>query len=596
MIRYNIYNKVLGLAVAALTFMACTETWDDHYDAASKGVNEGTIWQAIENNSNLSNFASVLKATGYDKSLASSQVFTVFAPTNESFSKADADAIIAVYNAEKGKVDDEENTAIKEFVQNHMALYNYSVSESHSDSIVLMNGKYASLTSDGIDKAKFLAGSKNQLYGNGLLFAVDKVLDYFPNVFEYFRKDADFDSVYNFLYNEKLYRSEFEPLLSVAGGIENGKTVYLDSVFRRTNDLFSYLGRLNSEDSTYWMVAPSNQVWEKLIDEYSQYFVYDAKAGDNLSVGDIDSLAYVNSRLAILNGTVFSRTINTDKMLQDSAMSTAACLEYNYRKAYWGADSLCYYQYFDPLQAGGVMSGTENFECSNGQVMKVSDLSNWNFDKKQTFFQNIIVEAERQGSIQDMSKIIDSKGDSVYTVNAAVCDVHSDSEFYNEVSNNTFVEFTPSVSTVNHTVTFNIENVLSNIGYDIYLVTAPALANDSNATSVQRLPTILRATINYHDETGKSVSTQLQASVKTDDASLGYHPDSVNYIKLNADKDYPEGFKFPVSSYGLVEEKAQVNLNVETRVTATQQRNNQYTRTMRIDCIILKPHEPTKSE
>jgi len=39
---------------------------------------------------------------------------------------------------------------------------------------------------------------------------------------------------------------------------------------------------------------------------------------------------------------------------------------------------------------------------------------------------------------------------------------------------------------------------------DIYVVTAPALAADSNATDVQRLPTILRATLNYHTQDGKS--------------------------------------------------------------------------------------------
>jgi len=99
------------------------------------------------------------------------------------------------------------------------------------------------------------------------------------------------------------------------------------------------------------------------------------------------------------------------------------------------------------------------------------------------------------------------------------------------------------------------------------------------------LPTIMRCTLNYHQQDGTTESKQLVSSVKTDDASLGYHPDSVNYILL------AEDFKFPVCSYGLSEEKAQVNLKVETRVSATQQRNNKYTRTMRIDCIILKPHE-----
>ena len=63
------------------------------------------------------------------------------------------------------------------------------------------------------------------------------------------------------------------------------------------------------------------------------------------------------------------------------------------------------------------------------------------------------------------------------------------------------------------------------------------------------------------------------------------HPDEVDYIKV------ADNFKFPVASYGLEEDEPQVSLKVETYVTSTQQKNNTYTRTMRIDCIVLKPHE-----
>ena len=82
----KLYTKVLGLALAALTFTACSDTWDEHYEGLADGVHEGSLWQAIKSDPELSNFASVLEACGFDKSLASSQVFTVFAPTNASFS------------------------------------------------------------------------------------------------------------------------------------------------------------------------------------------------------------------------------------------------------------------------------------------------------------------------------------------------------------------------------------------------------------------------------------------------------------------------------------------------------------------------------
>lgn len=555
--------------MAALTLTACTDEWDDHYDGKSSNVLGGTLWDAIQQDNNLSNFANVVRACGYDKALASSQVFTVFAPTNDCFSSSEAEALIAAYNAEKGRVDDDENTTVKEFLQNHIALYNHSVSSLSNDSIVLMNGKYAILSAGSIDKSPFL--TSNRHYSNGILFTVGNQVTFFPNLFEYMRKGNDLDSLYSFFYNSRFYRSEFQPEESVAGGIEDGKTVYLDSVFKQQNDLFDYNfldAKLNREDSTYWMIAPTNRVWRGLIDEYSNYFNYDN------TVEDRDSMVYTNPRLAIVKGTIFSRTNNKDAALRDSAMSTSAVTGTN-RSYYWGADSLHYYQYNNPLGANGVLTGTNNVECSNG-IMMISD--DWKIDKKETFFQTIIIEAEGSGSIREVSKTTNSStGEQEETITPRTRRVEADNPFYNKVSKNYFVEFEPTKTTINHDVTFNISNVLSNIGYDIYLVTAPALANDSNATAIQRLPTILRCTLSYHDQEGVTQTQQLVSSVTT-------QPDIVDHILL------AENFKFPVCSYGLIEETTQVSLNVETRVTSSQQRNNTHTRTMRIDCIILKPH------
>ena len=98
-----IQTGLMGCAFIA-AFTACTDTWDDHYEAPATGVNDGSLWQAIKANPDLSNFASVIEACGYDKALASSQVFTVFAPTNASLSADEAAELIRQYNNENGKV------------------------------------------------------------------------------------------------------------------------------------------------------------------------------------------------------------------------------------------------------------------------------------------------------------------------------------------------------------------------------------------------------------------------------------------------------------------------------------------------------------
>jgi uncharacterized surface protein with fasciclin (FAS1) repeats len=592
--KATIINKARKLVIGFLPFFlftflplltACSDTWDDHNNRAPEGVEEGSLWQAIQQNPELSNFSSVVEACGYDKSLASAQVFTVFAPTNSCFSKEEADKLIAAYHAEKGKVDDKDNSTIKEFLQNHIALYNYSVSQSSNDTIMMMNGKNILLTTSKIGNSPLT--SSNRLYSNGVLFTVGSQVDYFPNVFEYMRRDAELDSLYSFFYNERFYRKEFQASKSVEGGIVDGRTIYLDSVFRQQNDLFnsSFLNaRLNNEDSTYWMLMPTNEAWRKLVDEYQNYFNYDN------TVDKRDSVFYTNTRMAIMKGTAFSRTTNTDAVLQDSAMSTNAVLFYNSRKYTWGADSLHYYQYFNPLS--GIFTGNTNMACSNGIAMKVQD---WKIDKRETFFQTKIIEAEGQGNIREVSKVVDKVNTNVdgskdttwiETIVPRNRYVESGNTYYNKVSNNGFVEFEPTRTTVNHSVTFNIKDVLSNIGYDIYVVTAPALANDSNATDIQRLPTRLKFTLFHHTQDGKTVKTGNSEGVPlVNNTAVVNQPDEVDYIKV------AENFMFPVASYGLEEDEPQVSLKVESYVTSTQQRNNTYTRTMRIDCIILKPHE-----
>lgn len=578
----KLYNRLCrgllscGVAVA---LTACTDTWDDHYDGVATGVQEGTLWQAIKQNGQLTNFAKVIQACGYDRALDGSQVFTVFAPTNDQFTSAEAEALISSYNAQKGTVNDDDNTVIKEFLQNHIALYNYSVSPSSNDTITLMNGKYAPLTADKIGNASLV--TKNSLYGNGVLFTVGSKLDYLPNVFEYLRKDADLDSVASFFYSSRFYRREFQADKSVAGGIVDGKTVYLDSVYTQVNDLFEdeFLdAKLNKEDSLYWMVVPTNEVWQQLYEAYAPYFEYDK------TVADADSLAYTNSRLAIVQGTIFSRTLNSDVALADSAYSTNAVSSIS-RNYNWGSPLFHYYQYGDftgyslqkPLQPGGVLYGTQNVACSNGQVMKAT-IGNWNFNPLNTFYRPIIIEAEGQGSIQSVSRKTNSTTreteDAVVPTTRVI---PAESEFNGKVWNNSYVEFRQLYSQ-NDSATFNIRQVLSNVGYDIYLVIAPASAYDKDATDIERLPVKLNTTLAY---------TQKDGTVKEEKLAQGLvtTPDQMDYLLLAEDK------KFPTCSYGLSSSgDAKVTLRVETNVRPSEFNKGTYSRVLRIDCILLVPH------
>ena len=544
--RKNIIRPVLALITAAMAAGACTDTWDDHYDAAVSG--NGTLWQAVESNEQLSRFASVVKACGYDRILNGSQTFSVFAPTDDHLTQEEATRLINDYNDQKNRgVKDDDNTVIRQFVQNHMALFSHPVSSLTNDSITMMNGKSAVLTPSSLGTVGLL--TDNALYSNGTLFTVDGTLEYFPNVFEYLGLDSDIDSVYRFLDSYSVYK--FNPDKSVPGGIEDGKVVYLDSVSDLRNQILQNHGLINSEDSSYWMVVPVNDEWNRMVSDYEPLFNYDN------TVSRRDSLPYANTRLAIVNGSIFSRSINTDVTLADSAVSTVA-LSYEARKAQ--ELDYPYGLYYKPYAAGGVFDGVEEVECSNGKVLKAT---RYNILPAQSFLKTIKVEAENTLRLDSVAYAVDP---------VTVHKVASDNPFFDKVSGNSYIEVVPKDNSTNPNVTFNIPDILSGVPYDIYVVMVPPLAEDTLASAENRLPSRTQIKVEYHTQAGKPTSKNIS----------GYFIPKVDVVDTML---VASGFVFPTCSYALAE--PQVHMQMLSRVTGSN--TSKWTRTLRIDCILLRP-------
>lgn len=548
--KKNKFYRMQAAAVfmAGLCCASCSDTWDDHYTAASEGVINTTLWQAINSNSELSNFAKVAKACGYDTTLDGSQTFTVFAPTNANLTSEQADSMIALYNEDKAAgVKTAENRVIKQFLQNHIALYKKSVSSISTDSVTMMNGKYQTLTQTGIGGENF--ETKNILYNNGILYTLGGQVKYEPNIFEYLAMDSELDSVYNFIKSYGKY--EFDASQSVAGGVVDGKTQYLDSVTVYTNTIINNLGYINREDSTYWMVAPTNSEWKRLVEEYTPYFNYDTK------VDNRDSLQYANARVAIINGAFFSRTNNKDAAIQDSVVSTSSLSEemFNYNPT-----DRRYYHYYKPFASGGVFNGTTSVDLSNGRLLKASD---FRISKFETFLQERKVEAENTYNVDTLNNAIDP---------ITIRTMQTNNPFYGQVSGNSFVEISPDAVGAQPTITYNISGVLSNVGYDVYAVFVPALAYDTLATADQRLPVKFRAQVGCQQS---GVTKWERASSFTTKA------DVVDTIKIKSN------FKFKTTSYGL--DQSQTKVKIYTDVPVRE--SSKYQTTMRLDCIIVRPHD-----
>ena len=560
---FNHYMKAAGLVFATLAAGACSDTWDDHY-AGGNGVSgsDVSLWQTIASNDQLSNFARVIDACGYKASLDGDQAFTVFAPTNDGFTAAQADSVIALFNEEKQSgVITKDNKAIKEFVQNHIALYNYSVAATGQDtSLVMMNGKYLPF---GYTK---FAGqslvSKNQLTKNGVLFTLANTASYTPNIFEYLKRDATLDSLANYLYSYNVY--EFDPDQSVAGEIVDGQTTYLDSVTVLKNDVLNhYIGDINDEDSVFRMVVPNNSEWERLVAQYTPYFNYNNK------VEKRDSMQYLYSHLFISNGTVFSMTSNTEQSLQDSAVSVNA-RSYTTREQVYGFKGAKYYVYDDPrpFEPGGVFYGAEKVSCSNGIVYKVPT---WNLHPTQTFMRKIYVEAEnsnyRKEYEEDKSRV------------PSIVSVASDNkQFYGKLSQNKYIEFLSKTKDGKPSVTYYVPDVLSNVPYDIKLVMAPAIAGDTAATDEQRKKLLVDVTLGYMRQDGTEKTEKMLSRKEC-------KKDEVDTLIV------AENFVFPTCTYNV---DPQVTLKIASSGRPPGSKKEEYQTSLRIDCIILEPKEETK--
>ena len=530
----------VGCAFGA-ALSSCSDDWNDHYDASSQ--DNGTLWQAISAQQNLGNFTRVAKACGYDQVLSGSQTYTVFAPTDASLTSAQADSLISEYQRQQADgVRSNDNTVVRQFLQNHIALYKHPVSSLTNDSITMMNDKYAVLTSNTLAGQQLL--TTNALYNNGLLFTLGQQMAYFPNVFEYLGHDNDLDSVYQFLNSYSIY--EFNDAKSVPGEIVDGQTVYLDSVSDLRNSVLQQYGLINSEDSTYWMLCPTNSEWTRLVSEYEPYFNYP------LNTSKRDSLTYANTRLAILGGAFFSRTVNPDVAFQDSAVSTQAMSAT--MRSLLNSD-YPYYTYYKPFADGGIFSGTTDVVCSNGHVRKATA---WPISKYETFAQTSRVEAEAIMMQDTLINAVDP---------LTTREVLQGNPYYGKVSGNSYVEVAPETPTARVIVGYKIPDLLSKMKYDIYAVFVPATAGDTLAVEETTKPLRVTCRIRQMDQNGVMTSPPFRNAKNITTST-------VDAVKMMS------GVELTTCSYGLADPTTKFEIQSNTDGA-----------TLRLDCIYFKPSE-----
>ena len=363
----NWFKGGLLSAIAVMGMVACT---DDHYDIVVTGETEGkTLWENIQANESLSDFAAVLSQTSYLKSdmdyptdvakmtyadyLNAPQSLTVWAPVNGSFDLeaklAELQGIKELYATDRKAATKAEYIFASQFLGQHIARFNHE-SQGDDKEVRMLNAKYvvydaAARTFDGIS---FVEGSAAMPSSNGTLHLLSEASQYAYNIFDYLAADPKFSQVYAVLSDPEFDITSFSPGLSTEGAMNNdGKMEYVDSVYSNYNTLLNQANaQIKNEDSIYVAVIPTDVAYEAALNEAKKLFNYKSSYSYNWSniQGDwgftgtealkftaeqIDSLATLNAKKLLFSSMYFTPSMMGENVNRNDAASIIDYCLYN---------------------------------------------------------------------------------------------------------------------------------------------------------------------------------------------------------------------------------------------------------------------------
>lgn len=547
--RKNIVFKALTCGLASLAFTACTDTWESHYQPKPELNATETLWDLIQSDAELTQFAEFVKATGYDELLSQNRFYTVWAPV-------DGSEFFTTHSLE-GISDSMLNVYKFEFVENHVADYNHTATGTMNDNQVkMLNGKYNRFegAAGNYTFKKVPVKATNIAAKNGLLHKAENNAVFTANVWEQLAKESSISLLNSFL---KSYDEiEFDEINSVQGPMVNGQVTYLDSVVNEDNDWFDRFGQLNREDSSYTMFAPTDKAWQEIYDKAKNYFVYSEDTPNR------DSLQDVMTKDFLCRHLVFSNTI------QESPVDSLVSYCYSPMNGYNVREREVFkYEERDRLYDNLVQS----LELSNGTLNIVDSYNYPNF-----WHDTIRIEGE---SLYGEAEGVDPA--EYETSYKSYETISKDSvEKYYQISNHTIGVYTNNTPTGNPKLTYTIKNTLS-AKYRIKVVIVPA--NFVNWKDTTYLPNVVTASIVYKELNGKkSKKVDLLKKYKTNP----YKVDTLTLIPSKAEEgvDYIE---FPVNEFNLDANSTTVaQLEIKGDVGS---REKGYDRVLRIDQVFLEP-------
>ncbi|MGI4020993.1 MAG: fasciclin domain-containing protein [Janthinobacterium lividum] len=298
--RYTYFLLILFLLTGIFT--SCTKQWDKH-DIITDAQLTKTLLDQINQNTTLSTFSSYLQKTGYDKLIASSKTFTVWAPNNAALQSLDQ-SIVA------------DTVKLKQFVGNFISNQSYLTSAAQpSIRIKTLNGKNITFTQTTFEEANIIQA--NQYVANGILHIIDKAVTPKMNIWEFVNstttvglKQKAYLQTLSYTYVDTTQATQTgvdpttgKPILKPGTGVINANT-YLNTV-----------ADVSNEDKQYTFIVLTDAAYDTERNKVSKFFT----TTGNYGTKGLDSTTYLSAFNVLKDVTI--NGLITPAQLTDTLLS-----------------------------------------------------------------------------------------------------------------------------------------------------------------------------------------------------------------------------------------------------------------------------------
>lgn len=577
-IKYYFTPCLVSCAIcAALT--SCSDFNDYNKEVADTTVSANqTLWENIQQNPQLSDFAALLKKSGFDNELSQSHYYTVWAPLNGSFDASQYQNL-------------DNNALLWQFVKNHIADYGHSALGSIEEHIKMLNEKTYEFTGNTLysfgDKT---IAQPNMPSSNGLMHTLNGSVAFYPNIYEYITDSRlalgkDIDSLRNYvLAYEQTYLDEEA---SVPGSIVNGMQTYVDSVIVTSNTLWETMNiRMNNEDSTYTVLLPNNEAWRNSYDRIKDCYKYAAttKAQVFTNGAIATNPASITIDPAYWQDSLTSRQLTRNLFFSNND-------DYNTwmegTTSKYGSDTLrttLRNKLSNPQDI--LRQARHTVELSNGKALVVDSLAMFPWE---TYSPEYTAHA---ASSDNIGRVVTG---SVETWRVQPTNP--------EIEEFTYLHVIPAGSFGRPELDILLPNVLSTT-YDIYCVFVPPF----DAKDAEVLPNRVIFTLNYCDESGNLKDMEFldesEENINAFQEQFNLADNASNRTTIRAfsndptriDTLYVGEFTFPVCYAGLGSDY-RPNIKITSPFSVFNKNlTSAFTRDLRIASIILKPKELVEFE